>query len=396
MYEFFNVCPDFLIKDFKKTENKLTLVNDSVILFRHLEEPDKLKSLNLGWFAIDEMTEVPEDVFLMLQSRLRKKEVPRRVGFGSTNPEGKDWVWHMFCKTQLRNKKYLMVQAPTTENPHLPEDYVDDLIEGKPEYWINRYIKGDPSAFSGQILTMWDESMHVIEPFDVPADWTRLVVLDHGTNNPTAVLWMAINPEGFWVIYKEHFATGQTVDWHAEQIILKNGSDNITLWLADPAIFNKTLQSPTRGLYSVADLYSTYDLHFGPADNDRRAGVEKMLEYFKVYDKLINPWTQKPGSPKIFITKDCEWTIYELPQWRWKETRVRGRAKNKPEEPEKANDHTVDCTRYGLMSNLVPSKPKKEQFEPFKPREERIWDELAKRSRRNARRMQRANKGVYS
>jgi len=386
MFEFFNVCPDFLIKEYKKTENKVVLYNDSTILFRHLEEPDKLKSLNLGFFGIDEMTEIPEDVFLMLQSRLRKKEVPRRVGFGSTNPEGKDWVWNMFCRTQRENPKYLMVQAPTTENPHLPEDYVDDLIEGKPEYWVNRYIKGYPSAFSGQILTMWDEREHVIEPFDIPEDWNRLAILDHGTNNPTCNLWMAISPEGFKVIYKEHYESGKTVDYHAEKIILKTGSDNVPMWLADPAIFNKTLQSPTRGLYSIADLYAEYGLHYGPADNDRQAGIQMMLENFKVYDKLVNPFTQKQGSPKIFIFKSCEWCIYELPQWRWKEQRIRGRYRNKPEEPEKANDHTVDCVRYGLMSLPVPAKKKQLAADkrPFPSVHDRRWDFLEKRAKRHA------------
>jgi hypothetical protein len=288
-----------------------------------------------------------------------------------------------------------MVQAPTTENPHLPEDYVDDLIEGKPEYWINRYIKGDPSAFSGQILTMWDESVHVIKPFDVPPEWNRCVILDHGTNNPTAVLWMAIHPEGFHIIYKEHYESGQTVDWHAEKIIQKNGSDNVHLWLADPTIFNKTLQSPTRGLYSVGDVYAEFGLHFGPADNDRKAGVEKMLQMFKIYDNLVNPFTQKKGSPKIFVTSDCEWSIYELPQWRWKEVRVRGKYRNKPEEPEKADDHTVDCTRYGVMALLRPSKEKKLGPAPFKSRQERIWDALEKRSKKNSSRKKPSGLGVY-
>lgn len=395
MRDFFEVCPDFLIRDYKKTEHKLTLINGSVIIFRHLEEPDKLKSLNLGWFGIDEMTEVPEDVFDMLRSRLRKTNVGRRIGFGSTNPEGTDWVWRRFFKTHKNNPNYHIVVAPTTENIHLPDDYVDDLTEGMPDYWVKRYIHGDPTAFAGQIIRHYDDKVHAIEPFEVPADWARKVVLDHGTNNPTAVEWFATNPEGFHFIYKEHYRAQQTIEWHAEQIIKINESDNVDEWLADPAIFNKTLQDPKRGIHSVAERYSEFNIHFSPGDNDVKAGIQALVDAFKIHEKLINPVTGKPGSPRIFIFKSCEYARFEIPQYRWKDFRVRGRPKNLPEEPEKSNDHTVDDIRYFLMS-----KPKariyktKSRWGKGLTNEERIWQNLERKAKEHAR-MQKAIRQGY-
>lgn len=394
MYEFFNVLnqlPDSLVKEWRKTENKLTLANDSVIIFRHLEEPDKLKSLNLGFFAIDEMTEVPEDVWDMLKTRLRKREVGRHVGFGTTNPEGHDWVWETFCKRYKDNPKYLFVQAPTTENPYLPTDYVDDLVVGMPQYWIDRFIKGSPTAFAGQILNEWNEDIHVIEPFEVPETWSRAVVLDHGTNNPTAVLWFAVDPEANVIVYKEHYKAGEVIERHAEKIFELNGSDNVDLWLADPAIFNLTLQDPKRGLHSVADRYAEYGIHFAPGDNDVKDGIQVLLKYFKIYPDRVNPFTQKLGSPRIFITRNCEWTIHEVPQYRWKGQRVRGRGKNKPEEPEKDKDHTVDDIRYFLMSHPQPSKARMtNKYKDFLSREERIWNRLERISKAHAK----ANPGL--
>jgi len=384
MFEFFQICPDEVIEDFKKTENKLIFKNGSVIIFRHLEDPDKIKSLNLGWFAIDEMTEVPENVFLMLQSRLRRTNVPRRVGFGSTNPEGHDWIWHKWCVQHRNDPNYLFIQAPTTENPYLPDDYVDDLVSSYPEHWVKRYIYGDPAAFAGQIITTWDKDQHIIEPFDPPDSWQpRTIVLDHGTNNPTAVIWCAVHPEGFHIIYKEHYAASQTVDWHARKILEINDVDSPEFLLADPAIFNLTLQNPKRGMHSVADLYADYDLHFVPADNDVKSGIQMLLNNFKIDKDLINPFTQKKGSPRIFITADCENIIHEVPQYRWKDVRVRGRFKNKPEEPEKANDHTVDCIRYYLMTKSRPYKRIKRMLPGFKHPDERKWDMLERRNKRS-------------
>jgi phage terminase large subunit len=383
MYEFFNICPDELIEDRIKTEHKVIFKNGSTIIFRHLEEVDKLKSLNLGFFAIDEMTECPENVFLMLQSRLRKKEVGRRVGFGSTNPEGQDWVWHKWCKQHRGDPDYLFIQAASTENRFLPDDYVEDLRKSFPEHWIKRYIEGDPSAFAGQIITAWDESVHVIEPFEIPEDWTRGVSLDHGTNNPTAVGWWAVHPEGFKICYKEHYEEGQTVDHHAKRIFEINGSDNINAWIADPAIFNKTLQDPKRGLYSIAESYADYGIHFIQGDNDVKAGINLLIESFNVWDNLINPFTDKKGSPKVFLFKNCEHGIYEIPQYRWKEYKIKGKYREKPEAPEKANDHFVDQMRYYLMSQPQPARLTKDKFKPFKDRQERVWDTLEKLSKRN-------------
>jgi len=380
MFDFFDICPPEFIKEYKKTEHKLTLFNNSVIIFRALEDPDKLKSMNLGWFGIDEMTEVPENVFLMLQSRLRRTNVPRRVGFGSTNPEGHDWVYQRFGVKHKGDPKYLMVNVSSMENPHLPEDYVDDLMGSYDEVWIKRYIHGDPSAFEGQIITTWDPKVHVIRPFTPPDEWARVCVLDHGTNNPTAVLWGAVHPEGFLVIYREHYAAGQIVEWHAKQIYELNGSDNVYLWLADPAIFNKTLQDPKRGLYSVGDIYAELGLHFAPADNDVKAGIDMMLRHFRVYPDLINPFTGKAGSPRVFVTADCENTIREIPQYRWRKLKIRGVFRNQPEEPEKSNDHTVDCLRYMIISKPQATRAPKE-WKKWKTREGRIWDRVDHRNK---------------
>lgn len=376
MHDFFEICPEILIKEYKKTEHKLTLVNDSVILFRHLEDPDKIKSLNLGWYGIDELTEVPHDVWLMLQSRLRLAHVARREGFGSTNPEGHDWVYNLFKVKHKDSDNYLMINAPTRENVHLPSDYEADLREAYDDIWIKRYLEGDPSAFEGQILGEWNPKFNVLAPFEPPADWTRICVLDHGTNNPTAVLWIAIHPENFWVVYREHYHTGQVVEWHAKQIFELNGSDNITYWVADPAIFNKTQQDPKRGLYSVADIYADHGIFWGQGDNDVKAGIALMKDYVRVWKNLINPFTNVAGSPKLFITRNCENTLREIPQWRWKKLRIKGQYRNHPEEPEKANDHTVDCLRYALMTRATYVRKKSKTMKPFGSHADRMWDAL--------------------
>jgi hypothetical protein len=44
---------------------------DSKILFRPVEEFERLRGTNLAWFGIDELTYAPEEAWLRLEARLR-------------------------------------------------------------------------------------------------------------------------------------------------------------------------------------------------------------------------------------------------------------------------------------------------------------------------------------
>lgn len=84
------------------SEQKLVFHNGSEILFRHFDEPNKLKSLNLGFVEIEEMSDVPYDTFKMLVARMRQKILPQWKNFtyrifGHTNPEiQKGWIYKTF------------------------------------------------------------------------------------------------------------------------------------------------------------------------------------------------------------------------------------------------------------------------------------------------------------
>lgn len=59
---------------FIKSQQKIVFKNGSSILFRHFDEPNKLKSLNLGFAEIEEMSDIPEATFKMLLGRMRQKK----------------------------------------------------------------------------------------------------------------------------------------------------------------------------------------------------------------------------------------------------------------------------------------------------------------------------------
>ena len=109
----------------------LKFKNKSEILFKHFDEPNHLKSLNLGFVEIEEMSEVPFDTFKMLLARMRQRVLPSWKNFkyrifGHTNPEmERGWIYNTFIKNPLPN--YRLITAPTTQNVFLPEGFCEEL-----------------------------------------------------------------------------------------------------------------------------------------------------------------------------------------------------------------------------------------------------------------------------
>ena len=135
----------------KSSPSYYTLTNGSIIYYGGLDDsPDseeRLRSFDLGWFAIDEASETQERYFLTLASRLRLK-VPgiRYFGLLATNPDP-GWIKARFIDRKLPD--HIFVPALPADNPHLPADYVARLKAIFPDDWQKRFVEGDWGAFEG-------------------------------------------------------------------------------------------------------------------------------------------------------------------------------------------------------------------------------------------------------
>lgn len=341
MRMFFDVVPDPVLKGgkreyaFNKSENMLTFHNGSAVIFRSMDEPNKYKSLNLGAFYIDELSEIAEEIWMMLESRLRRNNVPRRTGFGTTNPEGGSWVYTKFVKPREKSENYAYFQAPTTENVYLPEDYVQGLLDSYPESWVKRYIYADWSAFEGQIYPEFQPSYPYVIPHTEPdPEWPVYVGIDHGLHNPTAAIWAARNPKtGDLYVFQEYYEVNQLIEHHAARIkFMSQNYPVYTSWI-DPTTQKRDAITGK----SVRGEYLRHGVPVVLGNNDIMAGIHKVSAYFK----------QKPdGKPRLVISEKCEHLIEELTQYRWEESKP---DKNEPEKPHPYKDHTCDALRYLVM-----------------------------------------------
>lgn len=135
---------------------KLTFKNGSEILFRHFDEPNKLKSLNLGFVEIEEMSDIPYDTFKVLLSRMRQrirhdwKGFRHRI-FGHTNPEmQRGWVYKTFIENSAPN--YRLISAPTTQNIYLPEGFCNELKKIYDEQYYNIFVLAQNGEYNNGLV----------------------------------------------------------------------------------------------------------------------------------------------------------------------------------------------------------------------------------------------------
>ncbi len=353
---FFEVLDPRLIKKWNKTENLLTLINGHEIYFWGLDDIEKLKSLELGWFWIDEVNEVDENKFDILKGRLRHKAQPKRVGFLTSNSEGKNWTYKQFVlgkgiRAEADHAKYLTIKAPSNENTYLPQDYLEVLNSYTGDLY-ERYVLASWNVFEGQIFPDFHRGIHVIKPFAIPAEWKKIGGIDHGERNPSTFLWCALTNKGDLVFYREYKQSGEFVDQHIKNIYELNAGEKIEYVEIDPSTKSVRGGSGRKVDMEYREEWEKVFGHKMPmrfANNDVNAGIARVHKYLRVDPEREHIGTKTKGAPRIYIFDTCTQLIDELEGYKWK--KIAPTNENDPDEaPRKKDDHLVDPLRYIVMS----------------------------------------------
>jgi len=112
---------------YNKAENMLTMKDSgSRIIFRPVDDFERLRGTNLAWFGLDELTYSPEGAWLRLEGRLRDPQAERLCGFAAWTPKGYDWVYRKFIADPVAG--YSAIVAEPLENRYVL-DKVPDFYE---------------------------------------------------------------------------------------------------------------------------------------------------------------------------------------------------------------------------------------------------------------------------
>lgn len=372
---FLEICPPELIEETRIAEMRIKIKTPSGkfswIMFRQLEEPEKLRSLNLSGFYIDEANQVSEEAFMLLQGRLRGSGI--RKGILTTNPKGHDWVYRWWfqkdhIKEQTVKDQFYLIKAPSTENIHLPAGYLESVMASWDDARIQREIQGSFDAFEGQVYSDFRRDIHVVRPFRIPANWERHIRIDHGFRNPAAVLFFAVSPEGECYCYREIYVR----EWLIKEIVLGNKKEQklgLVEFIKGSGSYRTAKIDPStrarRGGTGESD-FDEYRRHWPEslpilqlAKNDVQVGIDRVKSYLK-----LDPKSQKP---LLYIFDSCNNLLEEITTYRYPELRPNQQGiKSEDEKPIKVDDHALDALRYMVVDLPQRYKPLNDEIERLK------------------------------
>lgn len=370
------------------TKKLFTFRNGHVVTFKHLDMTDPkiaghIKSMNLSAAYVDEATEVSEEIYLLLLSRLRRKTAPRHVVRLASNPAGHDWVWRHFFDPERKKawqEHNLGITASSFDNPFLPEEYIENLVNTYPPDWADRFIHGHFSDFSDLVYKEFTEETHVWDAArghsifggnpNPPDSWPRIIGIDIGSDiDPWAVCLIAVAPNGMLFQYEEVYGNSLLIRTIAGEMHEKLGGCPVDGMAYDYANRQAALE------------LAEYDICGVPAIKEVRPGLFKCAQYFHIDPRLEHPFSGKvKGSPRFFVSSACHNTRRELSGYKW----AKDRSGNATGEPSHENSHSPDAIRYALHT----FRPLPERLNPPKLWENPALDELSRQYWRDAERFE--------
>ena len=195
-----------------KADNIIYIEGYGKILFRTMDRPDKIVGFNIGKVYLDELDTLSEhharNFCVKVIARMRQKsKIPgfKNQVFVATTPEGYRFTYKTFGKEERPN--YRLVKAPTRSNPHLPEGYIESLIQAYPANLVEAYLEGEfVNLTSGVVYYAYDRKdpifHHTRYPTQHPMEGRILVGVDFNVYNMHAVA--AIMLGGCLYIFKEY------------------------------------------------------------------------------------------------------------------------------------------------------------------------------------------------
>ena len=331
------------------------------------EDVLRYQGLAFSWIGFDELTQWHTPfAWNYMRSRLRTPAADLPIFMrATTNPGGPGhaWVKKMFIdpapagkafnatdietgQTMLYPKghskeglplfKRKFIPAMLTDNPYLAQsgDY-ETMLLSLPEHQRKQLLEGNWDVAEGAAFPEFNRAIHVIEPFDIPQNWTRFRSGDYGYGSYSAIVWFAVSPSDQLIVYRELYVSKVLAVDLAKMINQIEANDGTMRYgVLDSSCWAKRGDSGP----SIAEQMILEGCRWRPADRSagsRVAGKQQLHRRLQV-----DPFTD---MPKMVITSNCVNIIAQLP--------IIPLDKKNPEDIDtKSEDHLYDAVRYGIMS----------------------------------------------
>jgi hypothetical protein len=200
----------------------------AMIFLGHCENEDdvhKYDSMQINLYTPDEITSITEWIYLYIGFQRVRSPVPELPAIiraaGMPGGIGHTWVYKRFIKPYPKGgviihgrggNKRIYIHSTLEDNKYIDPTYKQSLQGITIDAERKAKLSGDWDAYQGQVFDEFrdrkyeDESgnaIHVIDPFEIPAWWPRIVIGDWGFAAMTWIGYAAISPSKRVYIYRE-------------------------------------------------------------------------------------------------------------------------------------------------------------------------------------------------
>ena len=271
-------------------------LGDTKILCRSFENYQRIIGLNLAFCIADEVDVVNYSItskaFPKILGRLRSGVV-RQFAAAST-PEGFKWLYNEFGSPDaLARTDRKLIKMKTTDNPHLPDDYIERLKANYDPSLLKAYLDGEfVNLNTGQVYDRFDREKHVIDSVST-GDEPIHVGVDFNVGNMSAVIGVRLNDK---LVVIDEVSGSHDTDTLAQEIKRRYADRRVYVY-PDASGGNRSTNASQTDIQILETYgFSNQSGRSNPPVRDRVAAVQAVLENGK-------------GQVRLQITKNCKRTI---------------------------------------------------------------------------------------
>jgi len=200
--------------------------NGSEIVVAGMDNPDRIMSTEFDTVFVQEATELTETDWENLTTRLRNFVLPYQQLTADCNPSSPShWL-----KVRADRGAVLLLPSVHEDNPTLFDRVSGEWTDVGRGYIAKlenltgvrrlRLLKGLWAMAEGMVYgDVWNPAVHLVDRFEIPADWPRILSVDFGYTNPFVAQFWALDHDGRMYRYREIYQTRRLVEDHARGIL---------------------------------------------------------------------------------------------------------------------------------------------------------------------------------
>lgn len=363
------LIPPEWVKNWNQDNMELEMINNSVVQFRSLDDPERGRGQGLHGAWLDEAAFTAARAWDVLSPSLAENA---GVVISTTSPGGFDWTYKEFYRRAVNKepgywaRKFRTIDNPLfQQNPVLRREIDNAKRTLSPEVFSAEYlgddvnfsgaIYGDKMDLPGRILTN-DTEVKGVLPEWPNINSTRQVIigLDSGADHPFGAVLMVATEAGLIVVgeYLERMSA-MLVHLGAIQNRFQTYRFSQIKWAANKNEAQLRLEFGLRGVGVVA------------AENKHMVGIQR-----------VQSWLHT--GQMYFVQSHCPKLIEQMRSYRYADNFLTDGQKKDQEQVYKKEDELPDALRYAVMA--WPDLPKVEAA-TMSEREQRRWGALDDRSK---------------